>query len=169
MKDVRPTSAKVLQALFNILGPLQGQAFLDVFSGTGRVALEAWKRGARPLYAVELLRGRCEELRALGRDENLHVWFLDVRKALRRLESREVVFDVAFVDPPYHGEWVKTLIPLLAAHRALFRETSRIVLERSLREPLPVDLCGFILQDERKYGETVLSFLRLAAGGEMSS
>ncbi|MBL3572352.1 MAG: RsmD family RNA methyltransferase [Synergistaceae bacterium] len=159
MRPVRPTSAKVLQALFNILGPIQGMAFLDLFAGTGRVACEAWRRGARPVYAVELLRGRCEDLRPLGKQDELHVWFLDVRKALGRLQARQIRFDVVFLDPPYGAQWVTLLIPLLASHRPLFHERTRIVLERSLRESLPEDLSGLALQEERHYGETVLTFL----------
>ena len=160
MKDVRPTSGKVLQALFNILGPLEDQAFLDLFAGTGRVALEAWRRGARPVYAVELVRGRCEELRPLAGEEELNVWFLNVRQALRRLRSKKQVFDVLFADPPYQSRWVATLLGLLVDHRDLFHGESRLIIEHSLREPLPAPPVGLELVEERHYGETVLSFLR---------
>ena len=46
MKEMRPTTGKVMQALFNILGPLRGKSFLDLFSGSGQIALNAYKRGA---------------------------------------------------------------------------------------------------------------------------
>lgn len=160
MKEVRPTSGKVLQALFNILGPLEGQSFLDLFAGTGRVTLEAWRRGARPVCAVELVRGRCEALLPLAGERELGVWFLDVRQALRRLKSKKRVFDVVFADPPYQSRWVATLLELLADHVALMHGRSRLVIECSLREPLPVLPARLSLVEERHYGETVLSFLR---------
>ncbi|MFA5671275.1 MAG: RsmD family RNA methyltransferase, partial [Synergistaceae bacterium] len=49
---MRPTTGKVMQALFNILGPLNGNSFLDLFSGSGQIALNAYKRGADPVSLV---------------------------------------------------------------------------------------------------------------------
>lgn len=160
MKEVRPTSGKTLQALFNILGPLGGHSFLDLFSGTGRVAMKAWQSGAEPVVAVETLRNRCGEIPARGRGTDCPlVLFMDVRRALTWLRRKDYRFDIIFADPPYLSGWMETLIPLFEGSRDLLVPGGIIVIEHSVREPLP-DLGETFDNEERKYGETVLSFLR---------
>ena len=160
MNDVRPTSGTTLQALFNILGPMRGQSFLDLFSGTGRVAMKAWQSGAEPVVAVETLRNRCGEIPARGRGTECPlVLFMDVRRALKWPRHREYRFDVIFADPPYLSGWMHILVPLLEENRDLLIPGGVIVLEHSMREPLP-DLGNTFDHEERKYGETTLSFLR---------
>ena len=63
MKEARPTSGKVLLALFNILGNVRDLRFLDLFSGTGQVAKTALARGASAVVAVESERSRCADIK----------------------------------------------------------------------------------------------------------
>ncbi len=166
MKDVRPTTGKTLQALFNILGPLRGKAFLDLFAGTGRVAAEARSRGAR-VVTVELLRDRYQAIRKdLGERDHLALC-MDVRRALAWLEKRQYRFDVIFADPPYQLQWMALLPSLLARHRALLAPGGRVVLEHSHREA--PDLGGTIwnLEDQRSYGISALAFLGLRSQEEL--
>ncbi len=161
MKEVRPTSGKVLQALFNILGDkvLEG-GFLDIFAGTGQVALEAWRRGARPVVAVEVIRNRCERLREnRGGETGLGVLYMDVRRALVLLAKRKSLFAVVFADPPYGNGWMPVLFDLQAQITKLLLPGGLFVVEHSAREPYPETSPGWNTES-RTYGETVLTFLR---------
>ncbi len=160
MKEVRPTTGKTLGALFSILGPLQGTAFLDLFSGTGRVAKEARSRGAS-VVTVELVRERCLAIRKdLGERDHLQLC-MDVRRALSWLEKKGMAFDVIFADPPYEMKWMETLPALLGAHSKLLKDGGVVILERAEREPLALESSPWELSDERRYGISVLDFLRL--------
>ena len=157
MKDVRPTSSRVLSALFNILGgKVEGAKFLDLFAGTGRVGLEALRRGAASCVFVESVKARADELRKSAGDSV--VLSLEVRRAVSWLTKRGMTFDVIFADPPYCAGWCDALpaVPNLAG---LLAPDAVLVVEHSVREPL--DLAGpFVIESVREYGETALTFLR---------
>ena len=160
MKEVRPTTGKTLGALFSILGPLDGMTFLDLFSGTGRVAKEARSRGAS-VVTVELVRERCQEIRrSLGEQGHIQLC-MDVRRGLTWLEKKGMSFDVIFADPPYEMKWMEALPQLLFQHRRLLKSGGVVILERAVREPLSLGGLAWELCDERKYGISVLDFLRL--------
>ncbi len=147
----RPTSGKVLQALFNILGPLEGVDFLDLFAGSGRVSVEAASRGAR-VTAVEVDRRCCEAMRTLG---GFRVVQGDVRRFILRAAREGDSYGVVFADPPYCMGWVEELLELLRGNRTVVAPGGLVVLEHSVREPIPEGLGA----DSRVYGETVLSFV----------
>ena len=165
MKDVRPTSGRVLLALFSILGPMEGRSFLDLFAGTGRVGLEAVKRGAKPVVWVESLRPRAQtiEKEAHGEGEENIVLSLELRRAVAWLSKRGRTFDIVFADPPYHEGWGAELLNVKGLEGLLAPE-GVLVVEHSVREPL-VLTPAWELTSERDYGETRLSFLRLEAQG----
>ncbi|GAB1427742.1 RsmD family RNA methyltransferase [Aminivibrio sp.] len=138
MKEVRPTSGKVLQALFSILGDIRGAAFLDLFSGTGRVARMARDRGACPVAAVEILPARVRRIRPLfGEDLDFLLLAMDIRRSLGYLERKKRLFDIIFADPPYGEGWP----PLPAASsfpgRGVLAPAGVAVVEHSSREDLP--------------------------------
>ena len=164
MKDVRPTTGKVLQAVFSILGDLEGKAFLDLFSGTGRVFLAAWNRGARPVVAVETLRDRAREIQnavPAGAGDAFVVLSLDVRRCFSWLSKRKFRFDVVFADPPYEVGLVAETLSCIDRNTDVFSENCVLVIERSVREPIAGSTYGgFLLADERTYGESAVSFFR---------
>lgn len=168
MKEVRPTTGKTMNALFSILGPLEGKSFLDLFSGTGRVAAEARRRGAS-IVTVELLRDRAAQIReTLG--ENSHIQLcMDVRRALKWLEKRQMTFDIIFADPPYDMKWMSELPGLLQTHSAILKSCGIVVLERSRTEPLLLGDSSWELYDEREYGISVLDFLRLKEASDVQT
>jgi 16S rRNA (guanine(966)-N(2))-methyltransferase RsmD len=160
VKEVRPTTGKTLNALFSILGPLYGKSFLDLFSGTGRVAAEARRRGAS-IVTVELLRDRAAQIReSLGSSSHIQLC-MDVRRALKWLEKRQMTFDIVFADPPYDMKWMSELPALLQLHSAILKQNGIVVLERSHTEPPVLGDSAWELFDEREYGISVLDFLRL--------
>ena len=160
MKEVRPTTGKTLGALFSILGPMRDKTFLDLFSGTGRVAKEARSRGAS-VVTVELVRERAADIRkSLGETDHIQLC-MDVRRALGWLEKHEMSFDVIFADPPYDMKWMSELPTILSARKSVLKEGGIIVLERSVSEPLNLEGTPWELTDERRYGISVLDFLKL--------
>ena len=154
MKEVRPTSGRVVSALFSILGgKVEGARFLDLFAGTGRVGLEALERGASECVFVESVRARADELRRKAGGSL--VLGLEVRRAVSWLAKRGRKFDVIFADPPYSSGWCEVL-PGIAGLYDLFAENAVMVVEHSVREVLE---CSAKI-DEREYGETCLTFLQ---------
>lgn len=167
-KTVRPTSGKVLLALFNILnasGHMDGVRFLDLFSGTGEVALAALDNGAASVLAIESERDRAASISqrfAKRYDRSVACCFCaDVRRAVPKLakqseaDGNENAFDVIFADPPYHMGWGECLPLLIEANLSLLKPDGAFVFERSSRE-IPAEIA--IPRDDRTYGETVLSF-----------
>ena len=167
MKEVRPTSGRVLLALFSILdsmrgavGSLEGARFLDLFAGTGRVGLEALRRGAASVVFVESVRARAQAIErsvphtASGGAEVLD---LELRRAVAWLRRRKRVFDVVFADPPYPEGWGAALLDV-GGLSELLAPDGVMVVEHASREPLTVPL-EWQVGSDREYGETILTFL----------
>lgn len=168
MKEVRPTAGKTLQALFNILGDLRGLSFLDLFSGTGRVARHALERGARPVVAVELSRGRAKEVtRLFSGEEGVTVLAMDVRRGVDFLRRRGASFDIIFADPPYGGGWLDVLgAVIFPPGGGVLAPGGVAVIEHSSREKM-AEGAAWRIDDVREYGDTVLTFLSAPSkGGE---
>jgi len=162
MKNMRPTSGKVAQAFFNILGSsgLHREDFLDLFAGTGAIALKALQIGAPSAICVEsdknAARTIAERLaRSVTDKERTGCLALDVRRAIPRLAKEGRSFGVVFADPPYSMGWGKTLPLLMAENWLLVTPGGVFAFEHSSRET-PSDI--FVPRDDRIYGETVISF-----------
>ncbi len=154
----RPTSDRVREAVFSILGGgLDGERVLDLYAGTGAFGLEALSRGAAHVVFVErdgkAAQALTRSLKAfhVPRSEAL-LRREDVTKALRDALARGETYDLAFCDPPYRlaaglGR------PLTAALTPVLAPGARVVTESDRREPLDLDLP---LADERRYGDTLI-------------
>src|SRR3974390_710200 len=134
---IRPTSDKVREAIFNILGPkVLGARVLDLYAGTGALTLEALSRGAAEAVVVEehpaALSVLRQNLETLALHSRVRVLALPVSGALRKLAARGDRFSLIFLDPPYgQGLALKTLAALEAS--GLVRPEARIVAEHSRR------------------------------------
>jgi 16S rRNA (guanine966-N2)-methyltransferase len=154
---VRPTGARVREALFNILGnDLEGTSVLDATGGSGIIALEAASRGAAPVLVLERDRAVAADLSErvgrLGLSDTVTV----VRRDALGPAAVEGTFGIAFADPPYAQDlqpWVSTLLP--HAERVL-------VLEHAARKVAPPAPAGWEA-DTRRYGDTSLTFYRRSA------
>jgi 16S rRNA (guanine966-N2)-methyltransferase len=147
----RPTSDRVREAVFSIVGPLEGAAALDLFAGSGAMGLEALSRGAASCVFVEQDRGAArviqanlEKLRLTGAT----VVARDAASALREERARERRYDLILVDPPY-DQW-EAYAPLLAGELpGVLADGALVVVETADRvEPeLPLALVT-----TRRYG-----------------
>ncbi len=148
--DLKPTTGLVKNALFNILGDISGLDFLDLFAGTGQIGLEAERRGARVSF-VELNRKRAE---AIKRRTKGRVYVGDTLRVLSKLPT----FDIIFADPPYDYGSYKRLLELSSEHLS---EGGLMIVEHFKKVDLkPLTPEGLELEDERTYGDTVLTFFR---------
>ena len=141
-------------ALFNAIGDISGRSFLDLFSGSGQIAREAWARGARPVVAVEADKASCANLRSLCRDmEGLEVVCMDVRRALPKLAKGGYKFSLIFADPPY--DWDNYgLLPDLVLNNNLLLEDGFLIIEHSLA----IDYGQYPkFYQKRKYGKVNFS------------
>ena len=162
-KAVRPTPARVKEALFSILGPRVHDArVLDLFAGSGALGFESLSRGASHVTFVEKHRPTAEGLRsaakALGVDERVEVIAAPVERAVHAVAGR---FDLVFADPPYAQPYPRAALEVLRRRRAIDERTT-VVYEHSSREPAPGDPAMELARTER-YGEVALAFLRPAA------
>ena len=159
---IRPTSDKVREAIFNILGPkVLGARVLDLYAGTGALTLEALSRGAAEAVLVEehpaALSVLRQNLETLALHSRVRVLALPVSGALRKLAARGDRFSLIFLDPPYgQGLALKTLAALEAS--GLVRPEARIVAEHSRRETLPEQGGSLGLSQARLYGDTQVAF-----------
>jgi 16S rRNA (guanine966-N2)-methyltransferase len=157
-EGTRPTSDRVREALFSALGPLDGERVLDLFAGSGALAIEALSRGAatavlveRDARAIAAIRRNLGDL-GVG-DAEAVVRRRDVLKALRDAREAGETYDLVFIDPPYR--LAAGLGPELAeALSWVLAPDARVIGESDRRTPL--DLPGFTTTFERRYGDTLL-------------
>lgn len=157
---IRPTPDRVREALFSILysrlGSLKGKKVLDLFSGTGAMALEALSRGCRRAILVDqspqAARIIPANLKTCGFEERAAHVRADALQALPGLKV-EGPFDLIFLDPPYGRDLVPKIVKsivdleLLAPRGIVCAESARI-------DPVPEAVDGLVRVDERRYGST---------------
>src|ERR1039457_2342531 len=108
--DIRPTSDRLRETLFNVLtagnpDALKGTVWLDLFAGTGAVGIEALSRGAKQAYFVETSAPAAkmieQNLQSLGIVDGYRILRDDLAGVLWRLQKEHIAADVVFLDPPY--------------------------------------------------------------------
>jgi len=165
-KDIRPTADRVRQTIFNVLGQwLDGVSVLDLYAGTGALALESLSRGAEKAVLVDSGREALELCRAnteaLGFGAKARILPLPVARALERLAGEGAVFELVFADPPYAAKAVEDVLSGVEA-KGLLASTGTLVVEHDKREAVPERHGGLQRVDQRTFGDTVVSFYRFA-------
>jgi 16S rRNA (guanine966-N2)-methyltransferase len=161
---IRPTAAKVREAIFSILGEaVREMRVLDLYAGTGALGIEALSRGVREAVFVEDHPGALKVLRRnledLGLTNRAAVLALPVLTAVKRLGARGEGFGLAFLDPPYGGGVAAEALAALDRAKVL-DPGAWVVAEHSRRESLPERQGGLALQELRRYGDTQVAFYR---------
>ena len=167
--DVRPTTDRLRETLFNILcagntAALEGCTFIDLFAGTGAIGIEAISRGAAQVLLVESSAKAAaviqENLHELGIASGYRILQTNVLTALKRLQTEALVADVVFLDPPYNLQqaYAETLDAL--SKSALVGENSLVIAEHD-RHFDPGGEFGELRRARKlKQGDAVLSFYR---------
>ncbi|MBA3329146.1 MAG: 16S rRNA (guanine(966)-N(2))-methyltransferase RsmD [Solirubrobacterales bacterium] len=150
----RPTSDRVRESLFSVLGPLEGACVLDLFAGSGALGIEALSRGATSAVFVDRSAQAVAAIRAnlgtLGIEAEVRR--MEARAALRTASARGEAYDLLFLDPPYrHAAGLGR--ELSEAVRAVLAPGARLISESDRRAPLELTLP---LSDERRYGDTLI-------------
>ena len=150
----RPTSDRVREAVFSILGPVDGLRVLDLFAGSGAMAIESLSRGAAAatlvdssLQSIAAIR---RNLQALGLEATAVRQRVDTFLERARRDGRQ--YDLVFVDPPYRrASGLRE--SLSAALTPVLAPGARVVAESDRRDPLELDLAPL---DRRRYGDTLI-------------
>ncbi len=157
--ETRPTSDRVREAVFNLLGPrVEGARVLDLFAGTGALGIEALSRGARHATFVESDRGLCQTIETNlenleAAPESFTLLKRDVRRSVKTLSGP---FDLVFVDPPYGHLLEREALASLCALDAL-APGATVVVEHAAREEVtlpPAAARALTAPDTRNYGDT---------------
>lgn len=160
-EDIRPTSDRVREAVFSILfsrlGTFRGKTVLDLFAGTGAMAIEALSRGAeravlvdRDSQATRMITANLDSCGVAGKATLVRG---DVLRTLPRLAGTP--FDLIFLDPPYRKGLLDQALEAIGAHGLL--AAGGIVCAESQRlEELPEEVGGLVLDERRQYGSTAI-------------
>jgi 16S rRNA (guanine966-N2)-methyltransferase len=150
-----PMSERIRGALFNSIGDISGQSFLDAFAGSGAVAIEALSRGAVDVHAVEINADSFEVLKhnrdKITDDEEMQVHRANIKTWLK---NQEIYFDVVVADPPYD----KVSMNALDVVAKYVTEGGLLIVSLPPAEHLKLD--DFTKLDEKRYGNAKLVFYR---------
>jgi 16S rRNA (guanine966-N2)-methyltransferase len=155
--ELRPTSGKVKEALFNILGNQNaGADFLDLFAGTGSVGIEALSRGARHCTFVEKDKKHFNLLK-----KNIDHFQMNASSTLLCLDIFKFktpgqLYDIVYIDPPYDTRLLEKLLPVLA-ESGMIRKSGVIFVEHFKKLSLSPNFGSFFLKKRYCYGDTHLS------------
>lgn len=156
---IRPAMDRMRTSLFSILRSLDGLSFLDLFSGSGLVGIEAASRGADPVDLVEKDFGKKEVInRNLSWvEENIHLHLADVRIFLKRANR---TWDVIYADPPFPMSGKLEILELVA-ERQLLTPGGSLLMHYPGEEKLPDSVGSLVQYDHREYGRSHVVFYTL--------
>jgi len=168
---IRPTQNIARKAIFDIIGhDMGGKNFLDLFSGSGAVGLEAFSCGAKRVMMIEkdskcfqVIEQNCHllDIPLLGSDDReCRPFCMDVFAAIKAFSLKKERFDLVFLDPPYDQGLGKKTLKTLGAYDIL-HPNSLIIAECGKREGLPYAEHDFQIMTQRKYGKSYLVIFKM--------
>lgn len=157
--DARPTLDRTKETLFNILNPqICGATVLDLFAGSGQLAIECLSRGAERAILCDSNRYSCEAIKLnfqkIG--ETAELYACDFRTCLECLDTQ---VDLVFVDPPYQSGLYLFVLQKLD-ERSVVKAGGVVVCEHSASDEMPLCEFGFEMYDQRKIGTVKFSFYK---------
>ena len=168
-KDTRPTTDRIKETLFNVIqDEVPGSRFLDLFSGSGGIGIEALSRGAEHAVFVEFGKEPLACIRANLTKTKLQdqatVLPVEVIYGISRLDKMGQVFDIVYADPPYKKDFEPKILTLLS-QSALLKPGSLVILESSLEtKPDYVDESFYEMVKIKEYKTNQHVFLRVRRG-----
>lgn len=162
-KHIRPTQDKVRESIFNCLSSvISDVSVLDLFAGSGAIGLESLSRGAKGACFIDfdsrctfVIHKNLEKLRLEGAD--IEVYTQEALKSLKILARRKKVFDIVFLDPPYHRDLAKKALKSIV-DSGILHPRSFIIVEHSKKDDIGLLSEGLILIKELVHGNIKVSF-----------
>lgn len=159
----RPIMDRVKESLFNILGDVREMRWLDLYAGTGQVGIEALSRGASEVVFIDNARAAVQTIR----DNLVHTRLQDgavvaQKDALAYLDDTTEPFDVIYIAPPqYLGMWIDALRRVDANPERYLNTSGLAIIQIDPREYQDLNLSTLTLNDQRRYGNTLLCFYQV--------
>ncbi len=165
--DIRPTSEMVKEALFSMLmNDIHNSVFVDLFSGTGAVGLEALSRGAEKVYLVDRSRESVSIIRnnvnKIGCQSQANILASDYRVAMDRINEP---VDIIFADPPYEEGYNLEILESVE-NSDLLNDDGILIIEHSKKFDMPERYENLEAFKEKKYGKKALTFYRKGISDE---
>ena len=163
--NTRPTTDKVKESIFNMIGPyFEGGLAVDLFAGSGSLGIEALSRGIDSCIFIEkdakAIQTIHENLKKCHLEEQAEVFRVDALRAIKAMEKRELTIDLLFLDPPYHKADLYDLVGILG-EKGLLSPDAIIMCEHEKTVHLPDHYHEFKLSRRETYGSTVISIYRM--------
>lgn len=165
-KDTRPTTDRIKETLFNIIqDDVPGAMFLDLFSGSGAIGIEALSRGAKQAYLVEFgkepLRCIKANLAKTHLEDQAVVLPVEVTYAVSKLEKQGTTFDIIYADPPYRSGFEEKLAQLIGKSD-IVKEDTLVIFESALETPIDfIDEDVYEIEKVKEYKTNKHIFLRV--------
>ena len=163
--DVRPTTDRVKESLFNIINPyIRESNILDLFAGTGSLGIECLSRGAKNCVFVDkskesigIVKSNIKKARVENESTILNIDFKD---AVKRLSVQKQKFDVIFMDPPYYENMFIDCLKSIDELN-LLKEDGLVVVEHDTNDLFDDNIGRLYKSREKKYGNTTITFYKL--------
>lgn len=153
---IRPAMDKMKESVFSILGNIDSHSFLDLFSGSASIALEASSRGADPVYLVEKDSQKFSTIK-----ENIKIApkpiFYKFMSAELFLKRNKEQFDIVFCDPPFPYKFHKELIALCSDYKTI-KSDGLLIIHRPSEVNIPEKIGNLTRNDQRKFGRSIVDF-----------
>ncbi len=156
--EIRPAMDRMRESMFAALGDIAGTSFLDLFSGSGVVGIEAASRGAEPVYLVEgdYRKRRTIESNISFVKREIQVKTMPVERFLQRADRS---FDLIFLDPPFPYRNKEKLIELVCKSGAL-EKNGILLIHHPKEEHFADKIASLTLFNTKSYGRSILRFYR---------
>lgn len=166
-EELRPTSSKVREALFDVLqDAIHDAVFVDLYAGTGAVGLEALSRGALQVFLIERNSNRVKAMqdftKGIGVSERVIVRRETVDRFFKRSSASGAQFDIIFADPPYKSGEIMNVFRLFREYDVL-KNSGCFVLEHASKFTLPDNTDPLKFTKRYTYGDTSLTLYRKSA------
>lgn len=161
--DVRPTSDKVKESIFNVIQfDIDGSRFLDLFSGSGSMGIEALSRGAKEVLFADNSKESIKLINSnlKGLQDNFKVLARDYRDVLYSADGK---WDFIFVDPPYKTDYIKEICTIIK-DRKLLADDGYIIYEHSQDKKVGDLPEGFCIAKQKQFGIVVVDYISKSRG-----
>lgn len=159
--ETRPTTDKIKESMFNLIGPyFDGGIVLDLYAGTGALAIEAVSRGADEAYLIDTdpdaIKSINKNIEITKDEEKFFVFRMPAEKALHTFLHKQITFDLVFIDPPYASDSLVDDLEWMVVNE-LLNTGALVVCETSTDFQMPEHVGPLHLYKQKEYGQTLIT------------